>query len=249
MEELLDLIETGQPMRPGVETMQATYVNASARVLRQLGVLKKREPAFPQLLDLNALLTGIYRDLRVDMPTAIELSAQLSPGLGRIVADSNNIRQAIISLILYLRDALSGRGEIAISTRACGLELRGRTTRADRYVRLTITGTNASSGTENMGASGAFDPFSGVNASAEKLDLRLFAAQGLCCIGEQGRRDNNACLADILARNPLFSGRRFADEVVTLCVRWYLRFKLSYRDVAEIAWEMGILVAPSTILR
>jgi transposase-like protein len=51
------------------------------------------------------------------------------------------------------------------------------------------------------------------------------------------------------ARNPLFSGRRFADEVVTLCVRWYLRFKLSYRDVAEIAWEMGIVVAPSTILR
>jgi transposase-like protein len=52
-----------------------------------------------------------------------------------------------------------------------------------------------------------------------------------------------------IARNPLFSGRLFADEVVTLCVRWYLRFKLSYRDVAEIAWEMGILVAPSTILR
>lgn len=51
------------------------------------------------------------------------------------------------------------------------------------------------------------------------------------------------------SRNPLFSRRRFADEVVTLCVRWYLRFKLSYRDVAEIAWEMGILVAPSTILR
>jgi transposase-like protein len=51
------------------------------------------------------------------------------------------------------------------------------------------------------------------------------------------------------ARNPLFNGRRFGDEVLTLCVRWYLRFKLSYRDVAEIAWEMGILVAPSTIMR
>jgi transposase-like protein len=49
-----------------------------------------------------------------------------------------------------------------------------------------------------------------------------------------------------IARNPLFSGRQFADEVVTLCVRWYLRFKLSYQDVAEIAWETGILVAPST---
>jgi hypothetical protein len=41
-------------------------------------------------------------------------------------------------------------------------------------------------------------------------------------------------------RNPPFNRRRFADEVITLCVHWYLRFNLSYRDVAEIAWEMGI---------
>ncbi len=51
------------------------------------------------------------------------------------------------------------------------------------------------------------------------------------------------------ARNPLFSRRRFADEVVTLCVGWYLRFKVSYRDLAEIAWELGVTVSPSTILR
>ena len=50
-------------------------------------------------------------------------------------------------------------------------------------------------------------------------------------------------------RNPLFSRRRFADDVVTWCVRWYLRFKLSYRDVAETAWELGVWVAPSTIVR
>jgi transposase-like protein len=51
------------------------------------------------------------------------------------------------------------------------------------------------------------------------------------------------------SRNPLFHCRRFGDEVIILCVRWYLRFKLSYRDMAEIAWELGVLVAPSTILR
>ena len=32
-------------------------------------------------------------------------------------------------------------------------------------------------------------------------------------------------------------------------VRWYLRFKLSYRDLAELAREFGVSVAPSTILR
>jgi putative transposase len=39
------------------------------------------------------------------------------------------------------------------------------------------------------------------------------------------------------ARIPLFHRRRFADHVIILCVRWCLRFKLSYRQMAEIAWD------------
>ena len=50
-------------------------------------------------------------------------------------------------------------------------------------------------------------------------------------------------------RNALFYRRRFTDEFITLSVIWYLRFKLSYRDLAEMAGQFGILVAPSTILR
>jgi transposase-like protein len=50
-------------------------------------------------------------------------------------------------------------------------------------------------------------------------------------------------------RNSLFRRRRFAGEMIVPCVRWYLRFKLSYREMAEIAKELEVLVAPSTILR
>jgi transposase-like protein len=50
-------------------------------------------------------------------------------------------------------------------------------------------------------------------------------------------------------RNPLFAKRWFPDDVIILCVRWYLRFRLSYRDLASIAAELGIAVCPSTILR
>lgn len=50
-------------------------------------------------------------------------------------------------------------------------------------------------------------------------------------------------------RNPLFAKRWFSDDVIILCVLWTLHFQLSYRDLAEIAWELGVLVAPSTILR
>ena len=50
-------------------------------------------------------------------------------------------------------------------------------------------------------------------------------------------------------RHPLFHQRWFADDIIMTCVRWYLRFKLSYRDLAELARELGVSVAPSTILR
>lgn len=50
-------------------------------------------------------------------------------------------------------------------------------------------------------------------------------------------------------RHPLFRQRWFADDIIITCVRWYLRFKLSYRDLAELARELGISVAPSTVLR
>jgi transposase-like protein len=44
-----------------------------------------------------------------------------------------------------------------------------------------------------------------------------------------------------------FSGCRFPGEVIALAVRWYLRFRLSYVDVAEWLAERGITVDPSTI--
>ena len=50
-------------------------------------------------------------------------------------------------------------------------------------------------------------------------------------------------------RDTIFAKRQFADGVILLCVRWYLRFKLSYRDVSRIMYELGIAVAPCTILR
>ena len=32
----------------------------------------------------------------------------------------------------------------------------------------------------------------------------------------------------------LFAGRHFDREVIILCVRWYLRYKLSLRDLVEM---------------
>ncbi|MGF6602726.1 hypothetical protein P3T23_007478 [Paraburkholderia sp. GAS448] len=47
----------------------------------------------------------------------------------------------------------------------------------------------------------------------------------------------------------LFDGRRFDREIIILCVRWYLRYKLSLRDLVEMMAERGLSLAHTTILR
>jgi transposase-like protein len=47
----------------------------------------------------------------------------------------------------------------------------------------------------------------------------------------------------------LFEGRHFDREVIILCVRWYLRFKLSLRDLVEMMAERGLSMAHTTIMR
>jgi transposase-like protein len=47
----------------------------------------------------------------------------------------------------------------------------------------------------------------------------------------------------------LFAGRHFERNVIILCVRWYLRYKLSLRDLVEMMAERGLSLAHTTILR
>lgn len=58
-------------------------------------------------------------------------------------------------------------------------------------------------------------------------------------------------MAGMADRSPvpdLFKGLHFDDELVILCVRWYLTYKLSSRDLVEKMAERGIELAHTTIL-
>ncbi len=48
--------------------------------------------------------------------------------------------------------------------------------------------------------------------------------------------------------NP-FKWRHYEGEIILLCVRWYLRYSLSYRDLEEMMVERGLKVDHTTIYR
>jgi transposase-like protein len=65
----------------------------------------------------------------------------------------------------------------------------------------------------------------------------------------------NAIRGDLVAyivtrrRRALFRGRHFEDVIILLCVRWYLRYPFTYRDLKEIMAERNLSVDHVTIWR
>jgi transposase-like protein len=52
-----------------------------------------------------------------------------------------------------------------------------------------------------------------------------------------------------IARDPIYRRRVFDADVIELCVRWYITYRLSYRDLVEMMAERGIQLAHTTVLR
>ena len=56
-------------------------------------------------------------------------------------------------------------------------------------------------------------------------------------------------MGKLVSTEKLFERRHFDREVIILCVRWYLRFKLGFRDLVEMMAERGLSIAHTIILR
>lgn len=52
-----------------------------------------------------------------------------------------------------------------------------------------------------------------------------------------------------ITRDPIYRCRHFSAETIELCVRWYITYRLSYRDLAAMMAEREIVVSHTTIER
>ena len=52
-----------------------------------------------------------------------------------------------------------------------------------------------------------------------------------------------------IERDAIYRGRRFQTETIELCVRWYITYRLSYRDLVAMMAERGLAVSHTTIMR
>src|SRR6202044_4209596 len=62
-------------------------------------------------------------------------------------------------------------------------------------------------------------------------------------------RPRDAQMTGPIVRDPIYRRRRFDAEIIELCVRWYITYRLSYRDLVAMMAERGISVSHTTIHR
>ena len=96
-----------------------TALNAAMRganLTRRLLAFARQQVLEPKIVDLNALLTGMYELLRRTLTGDIDIRQQLESELWTAKADPGQLENAVLNLVINARDAMPSGGVITIKT-------------------------------------------------------------------------------------------------------------------------------------
>ncbi len=133
----------------------------AAALTRQLLAFSRRQLLQARVLDLNTLVEGMTPMLRRIIGEHIDLRIDGAADLGRIHADSGQIEQVIMNLVVNARDAMPSGGKLLVETRNAEMSQpflgRHMDLRPGEYVMLAVTDTGA--GMDEKTRAKVFEPF------------------------------------------------------------------------------------------
>jgi len=162
-----------------LKIIDATVDRGAAMVQQLLTVARKNERRFASV-DLNALLEGLKGQLAKSFPPTIEITLQLDSDLYPVLADPNQIHQALLNICLNARDAMPEGGKLVISTgKVFGAKLHERFTDAKERPYAFITVRDTGTGMDEATKSRAFEPFFTTKEVGQGSGLGLSVAYGI----------------------------------------------------------------------
>ncbi|MBL0161910.1 MAG: response regulator [Bryobacterales bacterium] len=88
----------------------------AAALTQQMLAFGRRQMLRPVVLDLNGVVRDVERMLRQVVGERVEFRTELEPALGLVKADSGQIHQVLMNLVVNARDAMPSGGELVIGT-------------------------------------------------------------------------------------------------------------------------------------
>ena len=179
-----DLVLNGVPKDSRLADDIAQVMNAAdraAELTSRLLTFSRKQVLKPRVMDPVALIRGIEKMLKRVIGEDIEVSADLPPGTGRIMADHGQIEQVLMNLAVNARDAMPRGGRLMISTSnesVTGLsepEFPGLL--PGEYVRLGVSDTG--SGMDRDTLAHIFEPFFTTKEPGKGTGMGLSTVYGI----------------------------------------------------------------------
>ena len=154
-----------------------------ATLTRQLLLFsrKKSEESQMQLLDLNAVLTGMKKMLEKGLSPTVAQKYRLAPDLHTIRADSGQLEQVVMNLAVNASHAMPLGGTITIETRNVALEAEWCEAHPDLhpgdYIVLTVSDTGH--GMDKPTLARIYEPFFTTKKVGEGTGLGLSVVFGI----------------------------------------------------------------------
>jgi two-component system cell cycle sensor histidine kinase/response regulator CckA len=153
----------------------------AAELTHQLLAFGRKQKLSPEILDLNAIVSGLESMLRRLIGEQIDFRVQLDSGIGAVSADTTQLEQVIVNLAVNARDALRAGGILEISTSETSLvesdlpDLPEAT--PGRYVCLSVSDNGE--GMDHSTQKQIFEPFFTRKSANEGTGLGLATVFGI----------------------------------------------------------------------
>ena len=155
-------------------------IDRGASVVRQLLTLARKAETLLQRTDANQVIVKVSELIKQTFPKTIDVKLKLERTLPAILADANQISQALLNICVNARDAMPTGGEIVLASEAIDTG-RMQTLYADAtanpYVCIAITDTGA--GIEESARPRIFEPFFTTKEFGEGTGLGLAMVYGI----------------------------------------------------------------------
>jgi PAS domain S-box-containing protein len=177
---ILSRIRPEEPIHRDATLVRTTAERAAA-LTHQLLAFSRKQVLQPQVLNLNAVVTGMEPMLGRLIGEDIDLAVIPAEGLGRIKADPGQLEQVIINLVVNARDAMPEGGRLTIETADVELDAayasRHVTVPPGPHVMLAVTDTGE--GMDEQTRSRVFEPFFTTKGPGKGTGLGLATVYGI----------------------------------------------------------------------
>ena len=156
-------------------------VDRGAGLTRQLLAFSRRQATRPRLFALGEIVGGMDRMLRRLIEAEIEFEIISAPDPLMIVADSGQLEQVVMNLVINARDAMPKGGRLTVRVEEVELDEAAAATLAEgktgRYARLSVADTGT--GIDEQTRAKLFEPFFTTKEQGKGTGLGLSIVYGI----------------------------------------------------------------------